>query len=55
MQVHEFDEQLVCNQQDQPTFMVELWSWDVDQDGTPRNTTCSSYTLHHCDVEEALS
>jgi hypothetical protein len=55
MQVHAFDDRMVCNQEDQPTFMVELWSWDIGENGAQRNTTCSSYTLQHCDVEQALT
>ena len=55
MQVQEFDDRMVCSQEDQPTFMVELRSWDLGQHGAQRNTTCSTYTLHDCDVEQALT
>lgn len=55
MQVREFDDRLVCSQEDQPTFRVELWSWNTGKDGAQRNTTCRTCALHHCDVEHGLS
>ena len=55
MDVGEFDDQLVCDRQDHPTFLVELWSWHYDEHGERQGTTLSNSMLNGCDVREALA
>ncbi|MDA3628656.1 hypothetical protein OU415_24705 [Saccharopolyspora sp. WRP15-2] len=55
MEVREFDDRKVCSSADQPTFMVELWSWEVGERNPLRGLACCTYTLTSCDVLEALA
>lgn len=55
MDVDEFDDQLVCDRQGHPTFLVELWSWHYDASGERRGAVLSTCTLHGCEVGEALA
>ncbi|MEV0082317.1 hypothetical protein [Saccharopolyspora sp. NPDC050642] len=55
MGVQEFDDRRVCRDTDRPTYMVELWSWEVRGDGSRRSLVCDTRVLIGCDVLEALS
>ncbi|WP_243795290.1 hypothetical protein [Saccharopolyspora gloriosae] len=54
MEVEDFDERLVCEENDQPTFQAELWSWHVDAHGARGGTVRSGHLLTGCEVHEAL-
>lgn len=55
MEVREFDDRKVCSSEDHPSFMVELWSWEVAEDNPLRGLSCRTCTLTGCDVLEALA
>lgn len=55
MDVNEFDDSDVCEILTDPVFLVELWSWQRDDQGKTRNTELSTYLLTECDVRAALS
>ncbi|MBB5153818.1 hypothetical protein [Saccharopolyspora phatthalungensis] len=55
MDISQFDDQLVCDRQDHPTFLVELWSGHYDEHGEPQGWVVSHHILNGCDVREALA
>lgn len=55
MEVHDFDDRDVCELLTEPTFMVELWSWNLDRTGEPQHHEMRASVLTGCDVQEAMT